>query len=108
MRIRSCRDVWVAAIGIDKVIHVNGARRFNLILRAAADENGLAEEQNGQLRSFLHTRDINAHRGCGLNVCRRVHLIDQRPDGGAGYNSTYTACRIVQKVAACAGLVFCV
>jgi hypothetical protein len=73
--------VGVARLRVDaQLAHRDRARLGDLLGRAAADEDRLAEEVHGQLAALLDAADVDEDRGQRLHVRRGVHLVDQRPD----------------------------
>ena len=100
--------IRVACDLVNKVCHVDAARVFDLYGRPASDKDRLAEPFDSDLRAFCYARHVHSNRGQGQNVCRRVHLVDQRPNRGTGGNRACAGCCVVQEVPPGAFVVFCV
>jgi hypothetical protein len=66
--------VGVARVLIDQILKRHLACCCDLFFGAVADEHGLAEEKDRQLRAHRDTAHIDAHLACGLHVGGRVHL----------------------------------
>jgi hypothetical protein len=101
-------DVAVPSFAIKQVAKLNGARSFNFFGCAAANEHGLAQEQNANLRSFNNARNVHLNGGQSLYVRGWVHLVNKGPNPGANRDSPHTSGGVVEKIPTSVGLIVCV
>ena len=80
----------------------------NFGLGPMADKDRLAAPLDGQLGAGLDAADIDEDRRQRLNVGRGVHLIDHRPDGGAGCHRAGAGRCVIEEIPPGACVIFCV
>ena len=90
------------------ILYLISITLFFFLGGAAADEDRLAQPFHRQLGAHVHARDVDIDRRQRLHVGRRVHLVHERPDGGADGNRAGPRRGVIEEVAAGACGFFCV
>lgn len=99
------RKIGVSSVGVRKCRHSFRACLRNFRICSKPDEYRFPTPIDGQLCPGRKVGDIDGDRCERTDISGGVHLVHERPDGGASSHDSRSCCGVVKKIPACCVLV---